>query len=86
MIVWEVTCEEFDTSSDPYDPLDVPNATFESELRSVDHVIVAFFVVIDPDAGPEVSPADVKYLPVGVLVTVEETAEQLLAESHAFMQ
>ena len=84
--MWEVTWEELDTSSDPYDPLDVPKATFESELRSVDQVIVAFLVVIDPEVGPDVRLAAVKYFPVGVFVTVEETAEQLLAESQALTQ
>ena len=84
--MWEVTCEELETSSDPYDPEPVPKATIELELRSVDHVIVAFFVVIDPAVGPEVKLAAVKYFPVGVFVTVEETAEQFEALSQALTQ
>ena len=82
----EVTCEELDTSSDPYDPEPVPKATFESELRSVDQVMVAFLVVIDPAVGPDVRLDAVKYFPVGVFVTVEETAEQFEALSQALTQ
>ncbi len=64
----------------------MPYCTLESEVLEVDQVIVAFLVVIDPEVGPDVRLAAVKYFPVGVLVTVEETAEQLLAESQALTQ
>jgi len=86
LIVCDVSWEELDTSSDPYDPLEVPKAIIELELRSVDQVIVAFFVVIDPAVGPDVRLAAVKYFPVGVLVMVEETAEQFEALSQALTQ